>query len=221
MPRIIYALYYMDPTAVPEAKRYFYVGQSSNPDRREKEHRGLIASGTEDKYVFMRRLVEQGVTWYLERLHEVPEHSYPPDNERWWVISLCRGGHKLTNMRHGSEAHRIELAAQVDNPAIRSVADVALARTSLSLDSRGASRRFRRQLLERELKSRGIRPVSEAGLLPPALKRRLVAGNIQAIEKGVDLSSIVRIARGAKAMAALEATLVSSGSLPRPIVAPA
>jgi len=188
MSRTIYALFYLDDGA----KRYFYVGRSVDVFRREKQHRYAKTKGHEDKYEFIRQLEAKGVDWQSEALREIPEGEHPPDNERWFVIHLTRAGHTLTNMRHGSPERLKELAEQVRNPLIRSVKDVERNRV---LRKFATSRRFKRRLLEAALRTEGIPDVAADGLLPPILRRRLLAKKCFRVEKGVTLSEIIRLER--------------------------
>lgn len=200
MSLTIYGLYYFEPK-VPSQKAYFYVGQSIDSIRREKQHRYAAKNGHEDKYEFMRQLESRGLQWYKETLREIPEGEYPPDNERWFVIKLTRDGHTLMNMRHGSVAHRKELAEQVISLAIRSVSDVKNDRERRKF---AASRNLRRRLLEKALRKEGIPDVRNDGLLPRVLKRRLVARGVRSIERGVTLATIVSLERAAPELDRLE-----------------
>ena len=191
MSRTVYSLFYVDPCA-PERKCYFYVGRSIDMFRREKQHRYAKTKGHEDKYEFIRSLEMRGLIWQVEALREIPEDEHPPDNERWFVIKLTRDGHTLMNMRHGSVEHRKELAEQVQSPSIRNANDVRIDRVRRKYS---ASRRLRRRMLEAALRKEGIPNVAEDGLLPPVLRKRLLARNCTYIERGVTLSEVIRLER--------------------------
>jgi hypothetical protein len=191
MSRTVYALFYGDE-AEPSGKHYFYVGRSIDMFRREKQHHYAKKKGHEDKYEFIRELERKGIAWRTEALREIAEDEYPPDNERWYVIKLTREGHALMNMRHGSAEHRRELAEQVQNPRIRNAADVRMDRARRKYAS---SRKLRRRVLEAALRKEGIPNVFEDKLLPPVLRKRLIARNCKCVEKGVTLSEVIRSER--------------------------
>ena len=201
MHRTIYGLYYFEPGATP-TKRYFYVGRSIDMFQRERQHHYAKKSGHEDKYEFIRDLESRGIMWHAESLREIPENEYPPDNESWFVIKLTREGHNLTNMRHGSEEHRRELAEQVGNIAIRSAADVQAVRVKRKY---AKSRALRRRMLEQALRKEGIPDVTKDGLLPPILKRRLLTKGCLKVEKGVTLTEIIKLERAEPMFKRLEA----------------
>jgi hypothetical protein len=191
MSRTVYGLFYCQADR-PSYKNYFYVGRSIDMFRREKQHHYAKKKGHEDKYEFIRELESNGIQWHTEALREIAEDEYPPDNERWYVIKLTREGHALMNMRHGSAEHRKELAEQVQNPTIRSAADVRIDRARRKY---AASRRLRRKVLETALRKEGIPNVFEDKLLPPVLRKRLIAKNCKYVERGVTLSEIIRSER--------------------------
>jgi hypothetical protein len=116
----IYAFFYFEGAE----KRCFYVGRSKDLTRRMREHHYSKRKGHEDKYVGIRRLEATGMQWETEVIESLPDDEYFPDAERWHVIRLTREGHELMNMRHGSVAHRKELAEQIRSRHIRSAADV-------------------------------------------------------------------------------------------------
>ncbi|TAN03499.1 MAG: hypothetical protein EPN36_12090 [Rhodanobacteraceae bacterium] len=191
MSRSIYGLYYHD-SAAAGAKRYFYVGRSVDALRRFRQHNYAKKAGHEDKYEFIRELDATGIAWTFDILREIPDGEYPPDNERWFVIKLTREGHRLMNMRYGSEEHRRELAEQVGSPHIRSVADVKHDRLR-----RGylASKRVQRRIIATTLKSEGVPDVRSDRLLPRVLHRCLVKHEVTSIEAGVTIGEIYRMAR--------------------------
>ena len=185
MSLTIYALFYLDAS---DRKNYFYVGRSNDVSRRERQHRYAKIKGHEDKYEFIRSLDNKGLAWQLESLREIPDDESPPDNERWFVIKLTREGHTLTNMRHGSAEHRRELAEQVKSPLIRNATDVRMDQIRRKYS---ASRNLRRRVLEKALRNEGIPNVAEDGLLPPILRKRLLARNCTCVERGVSLSALI------------------------------
>ena len=191
MSRTVYGLFYFDPS-VGSDKLYFYVGRSIDMFRRAKQHNYAKRKGHEDKYEFIRELEEKGIVWHFEALHEISDEEYPPDNERWFVIKLTREGHRLMNMRHGSEEHRRELAEQVLSPLIRNADDVCRVRVQKKYQ---ASKRLRRKVLLSTMKREGIPDVLSDTLLPPIIRRRLIAQNCKSIEKGVTLKDIVGLIR--------------------------
>lgn len=191
MSRTVYGLFYCKP-AESSRKCYFYVGRSIDMFRREKQHHYAKKKGHEDKYEFIRELEAKGLAWHTEALREIADDGYPPDNERWYVIKLTREGHTLMNMRHGSAEHRKEMAEQVQNLKIRSAANVRIDRAQRKY---AASRKLRRKLLETALRREGIPNVLEDKLLPPILRKRLIAKNCKYVEKGVTLSEIIRTER--------------------------
>lgn len=163
------------------------MGRSIDVFRRIKQHKYAKANRHEDNYKFIRQLESRGVKWDWEVLRVIPDDEYPPDNERWYVIKLTREGHKLMNMRYGSEEHRKELAEQTRSPRIRSVADV---RKNPEKKGFHASKVLRRRIIERTLKSRGVPDVAADKLLPEVLRRALVRQGVKSIEAGIPLSEI-------------------------------
>ena len=106
----------------------FYVGRTSDPTRRAREHASSIAKGTEDKYVFIRTLQEiEGATWQL-----VPTTADCEFSECLRAARLNRGtaaeeiigcvlndsGRLLTNMRDG------DLLEALYDPKINSLKDL-------------------------------------------------------------------------------------------------
>ncbi len=191
MSRTVYGLFYVDSKA-DTGKRYFYVGRSVDMFRREKQHNYAKAKGHEDKYEFIRQLETLGITWHIGSLREIPNDEYPPDNERWFVIKLTRDGHTLMNMRHGSVEHRRELAEQIQTVNIRNVSDV---REDRMRRKYAASRRLKRRLLESALTREGIPNIGDDRLLPPVLRKRLLALNWRPIPPRMALSEVISLAR--------------------------
>ena len=177
MPKIIYGLFYREQGKL----QYFYIGQTNNLERRLKEHEAYSARGREDKYVRIRQLDTARILWHGVEIEQVAETDYVPDSERWHVIRLTREGHQLTNMRHGSPAHLKELAEQVHAPHIRNAADVRDARKQrLQLlrefeESEALRRRILRPHWLTHLRDYGIPDVSSDTILPPHIKRQLLA----------------------------------------------
>lgn len=204
MSRSIYGLYYHD-SAASALKHYFYVGRSVDVFRRFKQHNYAKKTGHEDKYEFIRELEAKDIAWNFEVLREIPDGEYPPDNERWFVIKLTREGHRLMNMRYGSEEHRQEIADQVRSPHIRNAADVMRDRLR-----RGylASKRVRRRILTTTLKRHGVPDVRSDTLLPRVLHRRLTKQGVTAIEAGVALGELFRMARSYRQLDSLRAEAV-------------
>jgi hypothetical protein len=151
MTRTIYGLYYIDPGT--GTKRYFYVGRSFDVGRRLRQHHYAKRARHEDVYGFIRDLEAAGIDWHHDVLKVIPVGEYALDNERWFVIKLTREGHQLQNMRYGSVERRQELARMISAPSIRSAADVARYRTRRRF---AASKRLRRRILRRTLKTEGI-----------------------------------------------------------------
>ena len=117
----IYALYWEY-----EAKRhYFYVGHTNDIKTRLTTHRRSSKTGSEDKYVYIRKELEPaGVEWNIELIKDIPDGEYPPDYERYYVIQYIRAGHPLKNMKHGDLEKHKEIEEQVADLAIRTVVDV-------------------------------------------------------------------------------------------------
>lgn len=191
MTHSIYGLFCRDKT-VPSLKHFFYVGRSVDVFRRFKQHNYAKETGHEDKYEFIRELEARDVAWDFEILRKIPDGDYPPDNERWFVIKLTREGHRLMNMRYGSEEHRQELAEQVRSPHIRNISDVQRDRLRRKYL---ASKRVQRRILVAALKRHGIPDVRNDKLLPRVLHQRLTEQSVTSIEAGVALGEIFRLAR--------------------------
>ena len=92
MKYIIYSLFYF-PLDEPSRKCYFYVGQTNDIARREREHRKAKEKRHEDVYVFIRELDQKGIRWTMESLQEIRDDEYPADNDRWFVIMFYSEGH--------------------------------------------------------------------------------------------------------------------------------
>ena len=126
----IYALYYDDfatPQHLEEGPNevVFYIGRTTNPDRRLKQHRYEAKTGTEDKYVFIRELDQKNVEWDFKVLGEVEKSDDRPW-EFWYVIEFIRKGVSLKNMRYGDfkrmQTNRLKKFAS--NKSIRNVDDL-------------------------------------------------------------------------------------------------
>lgn len=164
----IYAFFYSEG----DEKKYFYVGRSKDLTRRMREHHYSKRKGHEDKYVGIRRLEAAGTRWETEVIESLPDDEYFPDAERWHVIRLTREGHELMNMRHGSVAHRNELAEQTRSRHIRSAADVTSDRRKRRFQF---SKKLRRKIFLRELKKIGILDVRADKIMPRVFHRKLLA----------------------------------------------
>lgn len=117
----IYALYYNDfasPLHLQEGpdEKIFYVGRTSDPNRRLKQHRHKAKTGTEDNYVFIRDLTQKNVEWDLKILREI-DKSDVRSWEYWYIIELIRKGTSLKNMRYGDfkEENRLKRLARDDS----------------------------------------------------------------------------------------------------------
>ena len=203
-PREVYALYYFEP-ASPDDKRYFYVGQSIQVLKRMRQHAASARTGHEDKYEFIRELDSRGLDWHHEVLCTVGDEQYDVDAERWFVIKLTRAGFRLMNMRYGSVAQLKELTRQIASPQIRNVFDVRRERVQAKY---AASKRQRRKILKATLKTEGIPDVRLDTVLPPILRRRLLADANPGpyyIEPGLSIGEIVKTARARPMLRRLQA----------------
>jgi hypothetical protein len=117
----IYTLSYKDNL---NFENIFYIGRSIDIKKRKYSHEYSSKKGTEDKYVFIRRLESKGIEWTLTPIVEVNPNDYSPDYERFYVIKYARMGHTLTNMKHGDVARSQEIARQISDKSIRTVQDV-------------------------------------------------------------------------------------------------
>ena len=88
--------------------------------------------------------------------------------------------------------HRRELADQIKTINIRNISDV---RDDRIRRKYAASRRLKRGLLETALKREGIPNIEDDRLLPPVLRKRLIAQNWSPIPPGFALSEVVSLAR--------------------------
>lgn len=117
----IYALYFGDDAV----RAYFYVGHTTDPERRLKEHKRSAVNGTEDKYQYIRQELDpHNIKWDMEVIKTIPDGEYPPDYERYYVIKYTLEGHPLQNMKHGDLSKRKELEEQLADTSIRSVESV-------------------------------------------------------------------------------------------------
>lgn len=107
--KFIYALYYYDFDS-PQVQEngpnevFFYIGRTTNPERRLKQHQYKALRGTEDNYVFIRELNQKNKEWDMEVLREVMDTDNRPW-EYWYVIESIRKGSPLKNMRYGDFQH--------------------------------------------------------------------------------------------------------------------
>ena len=105
----IYGLFYDDfrsPQHLQEGpdEVLFYVGRTTNIEKRMKQHLYEAGAGTEDKYVFMRDLKQKNIEWH----HKVLQAVCDSDNRPWeyfYVIESIRKGSPLKNMRYGDFQH--------------------------------------------------------------------------------------------------------------------
>src|SRR5690606_6546983 len=116
-----------------------------------------------------------------------------------------REGHRLMNMRYGSEERRQELAEQIRSPHIRNVADVQRHRLHRKYL---ASKRVQRRILVTALKRRGIPNVHNDMLLPRVLHRRLTKQGVTSIEAGVALGELFLLARSYSELDALRGRVI-------------
>ena len=190
----IYAFY----TAEAENRKYFYVGRSVDVTRRMREHQYSKRKGHEDKYEWIRELEAAGTPWFSEVIESVPTDKYFPDAEKWQVIRLTREGHDLKNMRQGSAERRNELAEQVKAPHIRSIIGVTADRICRKFQ---ASKRLRRKIWKRELKTVGFLDVPSCfRMLPEVFQRKLIARQEinrtgSAFAKGLPVSDFIQVLR--------------------------
>lgn len=121
--KYLYALSYVDPK---DNELYtFYIGKTNNLKRRESEHRIAAKHGSEDKYVFIRDVLEtNNIEWGLHSLKEEPINKYVEDWERWYVIDYIRSGQPIQNMKHGDLDSIKELSEQLGDETILYVEDV-------------------------------------------------------------------------------------------------
>lgn len=103
--KFIYALYY-DDFACPECLEegpdevVFYIGRTKNPNQRLKQHQQEAKTGHEDKYMYIRELIQNNIEWDLKILGEIDASDERPW-EFWYVIDFIRKGIALKNMRYG------------------------------------------------------------------------------------------------------------------------
>lgn len=87
---------------VTDAHQIFYIGRTVEPKRRLKEHKrnSLNLLMTEDKYIFIRKLIDCGGKWDMQILA-----TYTDESQNWedyWIYSCHLQGIHLYNMRAGS-----------------------------------------------------------------------------------------------------------------------
>ena len=107
--KFIYSLYY-DNFDSPHYQEngpnevLFYIGRTTNPERRLREHRYKALRGSEDNYVFIRELNQKNKEWGMEVLRKNIDTDNRPW-EYWYVIESIRKGSPLKNMRYGDFQH--------------------------------------------------------------------------------------------------------------------
>jgi hypothetical protein len=181
-------------------KSYFYVGKTRRTvQQRIREHILRAPNAHEDVYAYIRHLDEAGVQWESDVLRHCDANEYAPDAERIEVIRLLRLNHWLQNMRYGDASHQAELMRQVNDPAIRDVADVAAARVCAArvLEARKRRKLRHKELLERPKKTE-ILSVQACKLLSDVTRKRLLlacAGADMSLYKGYSLEELIHQAR--------------------------
>lgn len=111
-PGIIYVLI-RNSTGEP-----FYVGETTDADRRLAEHRAGGAGATADselKYQFINALERQGETWSMVKTFDYGAEG-PAELEDELIINLLVRGHTLTNERRGNAnwlAERLAIADEM------------------------------------------------------------------------------------------------------------
>lgn len=197
--KVIYGIYTIAEDSVQ--KKYFYVGKTNNLARRIKEHERAKATGTEDKYVYMRSIQDQDIQWFYEELVSIPDEDYWHDHERLHVILLIREGHELMNMRHGDRGKLKEIAEQVKDINIRSAADVKYDRESREKSREVVklrrSRKMRRTELRKALRQAlkvGIPSIKDDKILPELMPQfyKILLENCGSIGEEVPLDWLIR-----------------------------
>lgn len=141
--KYLYTLSYVDP--IDQETYVFYVGKTNRKDGRGQDHRRAWKNGTEDKYVFIREVLEPAhIEWTYSIFKEVPKDTYVEDWERWWVIDYVRKGHPIQNMKHGDLD---TINEQVANVSIRSVQDVRQDRERREREKFERSEKLREKIL--------------------------------------------------------------------------
>jgi hypothetical protein len=182
MPTFIYGLYYFEDK---NTKKYFYVGQSREPQRRFKQHEYTSKKGHEDKYHKIRELQCDGLEWRWDILAEIPPEKFIRDCERFWVIQLTRQNHDLTNMRHGTAEERRTLTADVNDPEIRTLDDVRKVREERERRKYEKSEELRNRILLEEARAaigKGICYVDHPDI-SPLLRTRLENAGLNGIQR--------------------------------------
>ena len=150
----IYAL----TAVVNSTKVVFYIGQTVDPDRRLSEHKRDSKTGSEDKYKYIRMILEpQGIAWSMEILHEITDDQIDADvtlddYEDYEIVRHYHDDHPLQNMRAGSVLRRAELES--------------LTKSIFTLDSPRAVRDHKNWLAEQRAKEaiKSIHPKAAAAL---------------------------------------------------------
>ena len=150
----IYAL-----TTIFDSRRVvFYIGRTIDTKRRLGEHRRDAKTGPEDKYKYIRMILEpQGIEWSMEILHEITNDQIDADvtlddYEDYEIVRHHHLGHPLQNMRAGSALRRAELES--------------LTKSIFTLDSPRAVRDHKNWLAEQRAKEaiQSIHPRAAAAL---------------------------------------------------------
>jgi hypothetical protein len=90
-------MYYIYALEDPRDNRYFYVGQTSNPERRYKQHIRHVDNCNPQKDAWVDEIVGAGLQPVMVILEQV---SFQEVNDReWWhILSGIRRGWPLTNI---------------------------------------------------------------------------------------------------------------------------
>lgn len=150
----IYAL----TTIIDSQRVVFYIGRTIDTERRLGEHRRDAKTGPEDKYKYIRMILEpQGIEWSMEILHEITNDQIDADvtlddYEDYEIVRHRHLGHPLQNMRAGSALRRAELES--------------LTKSIFTLDSPRAVRDHKNWLAEQRAKEaiQSIHPKAAAAL---------------------------------------------------------
>ena len=93
----------------------FYIGRTSDPQRRKKEHQYSSKKAHEKKYVAIRAFEKANIKWDLEVIAEVtsPDEPY----EEFYMYQALLNNAPLTNMKMGDA----EMA--LDNPDLQNYSE--------------------------------------------------------------------------------------------------